>query len=123
MVAIPINLTISAGEDVSVAIVSTFQQCNHVVSILSAFGTVSSVKLGGDAPGVAVEHRGSYRIISLSGLYVPSRKCAPRSNTSELMIILARMDGTVFGGQVTGPLIAESTVQVVLGRFNNVTQI
>ncbi|KAI4976797.1 hypothetical protein ZWY2020_050404 [Hordeum vulgare] len=60
---------------------------------------------------------GCFHILSLSGLYVPSKTNGMSTRKGGLGISLAGPDGRVFGGGSAGPLIAASPVQVVIGMF------
>ncbi|KAJ0977956.1 hypothetical protein J5N97_013430 [Dioscorea zingiberensis] len=60
---------------------------------------------------------GSYDIVGLNGAYIMTEINDHTHRVGGLKVTLANMKGTLFGGEVAGPLIAASTVQLVLGTY------
>ncbi|KAE8779325.1 hypothetical protein D1007_47659 [Hordeum vulgare] len=114
---IPQVITIQGGEDVTTKVMS---YCGNgfAVYILSAHGVVRNVTLRQETTRhERVTYEGCFHILSLSGLYVPSKTNGMSTRKGGLGISLAGPDGRVFGGGSAGPLIAASPVQVVIGMF------
>ncbi|XP_058009046.1 AT-hook motif nuclear-localized protein 10 isoform X2 [Hevea brasiliensis] len=110
-------ITVKAGEDVLLKIMSFSQNGPRGVCILSANGALSNVTLHQAATlGGAVSYEGRFEILSLSGSFLPSENSGQRSRTGCLSVLLAGPDGRVLGG-VAGLLIAASSVQVIVGSF------
>lgn len=111
----PEVITIQVGEDIATKVMS-FYGNGWAVCILSAHGVVSNVTLRqGASSHETVIYEGYFEILSLSGSYQPSKTdgmCSRRGG-----LLLAGLDGRLFGGGVAGPLTAASPVQVVIGRF------
>lgn len=114
----PHVITIAAGEDVAVKIMSFSQQGPRAICILSANGAISNVTLRQCATsGGTVTYEGRFEILSLSGSFLPMESGGTRSRTGGLSVSLAGPDGHVIGGVVAGLLMAASPVQVVVGSF------
>lgn len=114
----PHVITIAAGEDVAMKIMSFSQQGPRAVCILSANGAVSNVTLRQPATsGGTVTYEGRFEILSLSGSFLLIENGGTRSRTGGLSVSLAGPDGRVVGGGVAGLLMAASPVQVVVGSF------
>eukprot|EP00249_Psilotum_nudum_P021408 c28099_g1_i1 orf=385-1548(-) len=114
----PHVITIAAGEDVSMKIMSFLQHAPWVVCILSANGAISNVTLRQPSiSGGIVTYEGRYEILSLTGSFLLTESGGTRSRVGGLSISLAGADGRVIGGAVAGLLTAASPVQVVVGTF------
>lgn len=88
------------------------------VFIMSAEGAVRNVTLKQPASSCGtVIYEGYFDIVSLSGVYVPSKSNGLSTLKGGFSISLVGHDGRLFGGGLAGPLIAASPVQVVIGRF------
>ncbi|XBH97819.1 hypothetical protein VPH35_127434 [Triticum aestivum] len=114
---IPKVITVQGGEDVTTKVLS---YCGNglAVHIFSAHGVVRNVTLRHtNSPYERVVYEGCFRILSLSGLYVPSKTNELSTRKGGLGISFSSPDGRVFGGGSAGPLIAASPVQVVIGTF------
>ncbi|XBH97821.1 hypothetical protein VPH35_127436 [Triticum aestivum] len=114
---IPQVITVQGGEDVTTKVLS---YCGNglAVHIFSANGVVRNVTLRqANSPHERVVYQGCFQILSLSGLYVPSKTNGLSTRKGELGISFASPDGRVIGGGSAGPLIAASPVQVVIGTF------
>ncbi|CAN8308329.1 unnamed protein product [Cochlearia groenlandica] len=115
---IPHVMTVNAGEDVTMKIISFSQQGPRAICVLSANGVVSSVTLNQpDSSGGTLTYEGRFEILSLSGSFMPNDIGGTRSRTGGMSISLASFDGRVIGGGVAGLLVAASPVQVVVGSF------
>ncbi|KAE9614185.1 hypothetical protein Lal_00016780 [Lupinus albus] len=114
----PHIITVNAGEDVTMKVISLSQQGPRTICILSANGVISSVTLGQpDSSGGTLTYEGRFEILSLSGSFVPNESGGTRSRAGGMSISLASPDGRVVGGGVAGLLVAASPVQVVVGSF------
>ncbi|XP_045087255.1 AT-hook motif nuclear-localized protein 2-like [Aegilops tauschii subsp. strangulata] len=116
---IPQVITVQGGEDVTTKVLS---YCGNglAVHIFSANGAVRNVTLQqANSPHerCALNMQGCFRILSLSGLYLPSKTNELSTRKGGLAISFSSPDGRVFGGGSAGPLIAASPVQVVIGTF------
>ncbi|CAN4125817.1 unnamed protein product [Withania somnifera] len=92
---LPHMITVEAGEDVTMKIISFSQQGPRAICIISAVGLISNVTLrqpSSSGGTLTYEDRG-------------------------MSISLASPDGRVVGGTLAGLLIAASPVQVVVGSF------
>ncbi|XP_028762766.1 AT-hook motif nuclear-localized protein 1 [Neltuma alba] len=114
----PHIITVNAGEDVTMKIISFSQQGPRAICILSANGVISSVTLRQpDSSGGTLTYEGRFEILSLSGSFMPSESGGTRSRSGGMSVSLASPDGRVVGGGVAGLLVAASPVQVVVGSF------
>lgn len=114
----PHIITIAAGEDVAMKIMSFSQQGPRAICILSANGAVSNATLRQPASsGGSVTYEGRFEILSLSGSFLPQESNGICSRTGGLSVSLAGPDGRVVGGGVAGLLMAAGPVQVVVGSF------
>lgn len=115
----PHMLTIAAGEDIALKIMSLSQLGPRAVCILSANGAISNVRLQqSTTSGGTITYEGYYEILSLSGSFFPNKKSLCVSGqTSGLSVSLAGQDGEIVGGGVAGLLLAASPVQMVIGSF------
>ncbi|CAN1747991.1 AT-hook motif nuclear-localized protein 1 [Linum perenne] len=114
----PHIITVNAGEDVTMKIISFSQQGPRAICILSANGIISNVTLRQpDSSGGTLTYEGRFEILSLSGSFMPSESGGTRSRSGGMSVSLASPDGRVVGGGIAGLLIAASPVQVVVGSF------
>ncbi|KAL6651649.1 hypothetical protein ACP70R_010574 [Stipagrostis hirtigluma subsp. patula] len=127
----PHVITASPSEDVAGKIVAFANQSSRAVCVLSAMGSVSRVVLRhpADASPMSRVHasptyknnpaiyEGCYEILSLSGSYNLSEG-SQGQQSSGLSVTLCSPERNVIGGVLGGPLVAASTVQVVLGSFH-----
>ncbi|KAG8476782.1 hypothetical protein CXB51_030955 [Gossypium anomalum] len=114
----PHIITVNAGEDVTMKIISFSQQGPRAICILSANGIISSVTLRQpDSSGGTLTYEGRFEILSLSGSFMPSESGGTRSRSGGMSVSLASPDGRVVGGGVAGLLVAAGPVQVVVGSF------
>ncbi|CAA2968818.1 Hypothetical predicted protein [Olea europaea subsp. europaea] len=115
---IPHIITVNAGEDVMMKIISFSQQGPRAICVLSANGVISSVTLRQpDSSGGTLTYEGRFEILSLTGSFIPSETGGMRHRTGGMSISLASPDGRVVGGGVAGLLVAASPVQIVVGSF------
>ncbi|THU57392.1 hypothetical protein C4D60_Mb03t03050 [Musa balbisiana] len=116
---IPHVITIRTNEDIYSKIISFCQKSgSYAVCILSANGTVSRVTLLKPAASLGtITYEGQFDIVKLSGSFMPLESCNQNRHSGELRVMLARADGHVFGGGLAGPMMAASSVLIVLGRF------
>ncbi|MBA0685357.1 hypothetical protein Goari_013021 [Gossypium aridum] len=114
----PHIITVNAGEDVTMKIISFSQQGPRAICILSANGIISSVTLRQpDSSGGTLTYEGRFEILSLSGSFMPNESGGTRSRSGGMSVSLASPDGRVVGGGVAGLLVAAGPVQVVVGSF------
>ncbi|KAG7557544.1 PPC domain [Arabidopsis suecica] len=114
----PHVITVNAGEDVTMKIISFSQQGPRSICVLSANGVISSVTLRQpDSSGGTLTYEGRFEILSLSGSFMPNDSGGTRSRTGGMSVSLASPDGRVVGGGLGGLLVAASPVQVVVGSF------
>ncbi|PKI49499.1 hypothetical protein CRG98_030116 [Punica granatum] len=114
----PHIITVNAGEDVTMKVISFSQQGPRAICILSANGVISSVTLRqADSSGGTLTYEGRFEILSLSGSFMPNEIGGTRSRSGGMSVSLASPDGRVVGGGVAGLLVAASPVQVVVGSF------
>ncbi|CAA6666850.1 unnamed protein product [Spirodela intermedia] len=114
----PHIITVPAGEDVTMKIISFSQQGPRGICILSANGVISNVTLRQpDSSGGTMTYEGRFELLSLSGSFMPTESGGSRSRSGGMSVSLASPDGRVVGGGVAGLLVAASPVQVVIGSF------
>ncbi|KAL8095953.1 AT-hook motif nuclear-localized protein 7-like [Apium graveolens] len=114
----PHMITVNAGEDVSMKIISFSQQGSRVICILAANGSVSNVTLHQpSSSGGTLTYEGHFEILSLSGSFMPTDSGGTKSRAGGMSVSLAGPDGRVLGGGLAGMLIAAGPVQVVIGSF------
>ncbi|KAL4361171.1 hypothetical protein GQ457_04G037860 [Hibiscus cannabinus] len=114
----PHIITVNAGEDVTMKVISFSQQGPRAICILSANGVISSVTLRQpDSSGGTLTYEGRFEILSLSGSFMPNESGGTRSRSGGMSVSLASPDGRVVGGGVAGLLVAAGPVQVVVGSF------
>lgn len=114
----PHIITVPAGEDVTMKIISFSQQGPRAICILSANGIISNVTLRQpDSSGGTLTYEGRFELLSLSGSFAPTDNGGTRSRSGGMSVSLASPDGRVIGGGVAGLLVAASPVQVIVGSF------
>ncbi|KAK7283702.1 hypothetical protein RIF29_13416 [Crotalaria pallida] len=114
----PHMLTVNAGEDVTMKIMSFSQQGHRAICILSANGTISNVTLRQPtSSGGTLTYEGRFEILSLSGSFMPTENGLTKSRSGGMSVSLAGPDGRVMGGGLAGLLIAAGPVQVVVASF------
>ncbi|KAJ7962220.1 AT-hook motif nuclear-localized protein 1 [Quillaja saponaria] len=114
----PHIITVNAGEDITMKVISFSQQGPRAICILSANGVISNVTLRQpDSSGGTLTYEGRFEILSLSGSFMPTESQGARSRSGGMSVSLASPDGRVVGGGVAGLLVAASPVQVVVGSF------
>nr|GMD62053.1 AT-hook motif nuclear-localized protein 1-like [Ipomoea batatas] len=116
---LPHLITVDAGQDVTMKIISFSQQGPRAICIISANGLISNVTLRQpNSSGGTLTYEGRFEILSLSGSFTPTEFGGSRtSRTGGMSISLASPDGRVVGGMLAGLLIAASPVQVIVGSF------
>ncbi|CAL0303543.1 unnamed protein product [Lupinus luteus] len=114
----PYVLTVNAGEDVTMKIMSFSQQGHRATCILSANGTISNVTLRQPtSSGGTLTYEGRFEILSLSGSFMPTENGFIKSRSGGMSVSLAGPDGRVMGGGLAGLLVAAGPVQVVVASF------
>ncbi|TYJ38181.1 hypothetical protein E1A91_A05G426400v1 [Gossypium mustelinum] len=113
---VPCSLIVCSWEDIISKITSFVESCSCNCYIASAAGCVARASIL--ECGTASTHEGSYEIVSLTG-HVSMPLNLGRSNGYGILITLASKNDSVFGGYVSGPLIAKTNVQIVLWRFTS----
>lgn len=115
---LPHMISVSAGEDVSMKIISFSQQGPRAICVISAVGVISNVTLRQpNSSGGTLTYEGRFEILSLSGSFTPTEFGGSRNRTGGMSVSLASPDGRVVGGVLAGVLIAATPVQVVVGSF------
>ncbi|CAK7337097.1 unnamed protein product [Dovyalis caffra] len=114
----PHVITVNAGEDVTMKVMSFSQQGARAICILSANGTISNVTLRQPtSSGGTLTYEGRFEILSLSGSFMPNGSGGTKSRSGGMSVSLAGPDGRVVGGGLAGLLVAAGPVQVVVGSF------
>ncbi|XP_062073296.1 AT-hook motif nuclear-localized protein 7-like [Humulus lupulus] len=114
----PHVLTVNAGEDVTMKVMSFSQQGARAICILSANGTISNVTLRQPtSSGGTLTYEGRFEILSLCGSFMPTENAGTKSRSGGMSVSLAGPDGRVVGGGLAGLLVAAGPVQVVVGSF------
>ncbi|KAJ9164090.1 hypothetical protein P3X46_023705 [Hevea brasiliensis] len=114
----PHVITVNAGEDVTMKVMSFSQQGCRAICILSANGTISNVTLRQPtSSGGTLTYEGRFEILSLSGSFMPTNSGGTKSRSGGMSVSLAGPDGRVVGGGLAGMLVAAGSVQVVVGSF------
>ncbi|XP_020219451.1 AT-hook motif nuclear-localized protein 1 [Cajanus cajan] len=114
----PHIITVNAGEDITMKVISFSQQGPRAICILSANGVISNVTLRQpDSSGGTLTYEGRFEILSLSGSFMPTDNQGTRSRSGGMSVSLSSPDGRVVGGGVAGLLVAAGPVQVVVGSF------
>ncbi|KAJ8752962.1 hypothetical protein K2173_008697 [Erythroxylum novogranatense] len=114
----PHVITVNAGEDVTMKLMSFSQQGARAICVLSANGTISNVTLHQPSSfGGTLTYEGRFEILSLSGSFMPTENGGTKSRSGGMSVSLAGADGRVVGGGLAGLLIAAGPVQVVVGSF------
>ncbi|XP_075501197.1 AT-hook motif nuclear-localized protein 1-like [Primulina tabacum] len=114
----PHVITVNAGEDVSMKILSFSQQGSRAICILAANGAISNVTLRQrNSSGGTLTYEGNFEILSLTGSFILNDDGLTKSRSGGMSISLAGPDGRVLGGGLAGMLVAAGSVQVVIGSF------
>ncbi|KAJ0263303.1 AT-hook motif nuclear-localized protein 3 [Hirschfeldia incana] len=114
----PYVLTVNAGEDVTMKIMTFSQQGSRAICILSANGPISNVTLRqSTTSGGTLTYEGRFEILSLTGSFMQNDTGGTRSRAGGMSVCLAGPDGRVFGGGLAGLFLAAGPVQVMVGTF------
>nr|GMC92974.1 AT-hook motif nuclear-localized protein 1 [Ipomoea batatas] len=114
----PHVITVSAGEDISMKIISFAQQGSRAICVLAANGAISNVTLRQpNSSGGTLTYEGRFEILSLTGSFMPSDNGLTKSRSGGMSVSLSGPDGRVLGGGLAGMLVAAGPVQVVVGSF------
>ncbi|CDY65097.1 BnaAnng20150D [Brassica napus] len=114
----PHVLTVNVGEDVTMKIMTFSQQGSRAICILSGNGAVSSVTLRQSFTSAGtLTYEGHFEILSLTGSFITSETGGIRSRAGGISVSLSGPDGHVFGGGLSGLLLAAGPVQVTVGTF------
>ncbi|XP_027103910.1 AT-hook motif nuclear-localized protein 6-like isoform X1 [Coffea arabica] len=114
----PHVITVNAGEDVTMKIISFSQQGSRAICVLAANGSISNVTLRQpNSSGGTLTYEGRFEILSLTGSFMPSDNAVAKSRSGGMSVSLAGPDGRVLGGGLAGMLLAAGPVQVVVGSF------
>ncbi|KAK6145598.1 hypothetical protein DH2020_022418 [Rehmannia glutinosa] len=115
---LPHVITVNAGEDINMKIISFSQQGSRAICILAANGVISNVTLRqSNSSGGTLTYEGRFEILSLTGSFMPSDNGLTKSRSGGMSVSLAGPDGRVLGGGLAGMLVAAGPVQVVIGSF------
>lgn len=114
----PHVITVNAGEDVAMKIISFAQQGSRAICVLAANGAISNVTLGQlNSSGGTLTYEGRFEILSLTGSYMYSDNGVTKSRSGGMSVCLSGPDGRVIGGGLAGVLMAAGSVQVIVGSF------
>ncbi|RAL51378.1 hypothetical protein DM860_010880 [Cuscuta australis] len=114
----PHVITVSAGEDVTMKIISFAQQGCRAICVLAANGVISNVTLRQpNSSGGTLTYEGRFEILSLTGSFTPSEMGTTKSRSGGMSVSLSGPDGRVIGGGLAGMLVAAAPIQVVVGSF------
>ncbi|XP_010413429.1 PREDICTED: AT-hook motif nuclear-localized protein 11 [Camelina sativa] len=114
----PHVIVVSVGEDIASKVISFSHQGPRAICVLSASGAVSTATLLQPPPSHGtITYEGRFELISLSTSYLNTTDNDYPNRTGSLAVSLASPDGRVIGGGIGGPLIAASSVQVIVGSF------
>ncbi|CAA7060234.1 unnamed protein product [Microthlaspi erraticum] len=114
----PHVITVNAGEDVTMKIMTFSQQGSRAICILSANGPISNVTLRqSTTSGGTLTYEGRFEILSLTGSFMQKDTGGTRSRAGGMSVCLAGPDGRVFGGGLAGLFLAAGPVQVMVGTF------
>ncbi|KAJ8552764.1 hypothetical protein K7X08_020157 [Anisodus acutangulus] len=114
----PHVITVNAGEDVNMKIISFAQQGSRAICVLAANGAISNVTLRQpNSSGGTLTYEGRFEILSLTGSFMPSDNGVTKSRSGGMSVSLSGPDGRVMGGGLAGMLLAAGPVQVVVGSF------
>uniref|UniRef100_M1BHE1 AT-hook motif nuclear-localized protein n=1 Tax=Solanum tuberosum TaxID=4113 RepID=M1BHE1_SOLTU len=109
-------ITVNTGEDVSMKVLSFFQQGSRSMCILSATGVISSVTFHQtDTSGGKVAFEGRYDLLTFAGSFVHSETGGMRNLSGGMSVSLISPEGRVIGGRIDGQLVAASPVQILVG--------
>ncbi|XP_051145592.1 AT-hook motif nuclear-localized protein 1-like [Andrographis paniculata] len=109
-------LSVNEGEDLLAKIFNATTTEPGIVFVITTTGTLSRATIRLPAEhGEPRIYEGPFHILSMVGSFVPSRGGLQSGNDGRLSTALLQPDGTAFGGIVAGPMIAASSVQIVLG--------
>ncbi|CAK9320137.1 unnamed protein product [Citrullus colocynthis] len=111
----PHRITIYRAQDVVEKIVA-FCKGHRGAVVLSASGNaiISSVTLRGSNSPLEITLEGRFEILSLAGRFIENET----EGRLHLTISLVLQDMSVIGGIITGPLIAASAMNILMGTFN-----
>ncbi|CAN1176710.1 AT-hook motif nuclear-localized protein 14 [Linum perenne] len=111
----PHMIYVAPGEDVALKTNMFMQQSKSETCVLSASGVISSATIRQPTmSGGNLTYEGRFDIISLSGSYIRTEL---GGRTGGLSICMSNNDNQIIGGGLSGPLIAASSVQVIVGTF------
>ncbi|XP_057774467.1 AT-hook motif nuclear-localized protein 1-like [Salvia miltiorrhiza] len=114
----PHVITVNAGEDINMKIISFSQQGSRAICILAANGAISNVTLRqSNSSGGTLTYEGRFEILSLTGSFIASDNGLTKSRSGGMSVSLVGPDGRIFGGGLAGMLVAAGPVQVVIGSF------
>ncbi|KAL0663177.1 hypothetical protein Bca4012_100014 [Brassica carinata] len=104
--------------DIASKVMSFSQQSPRAICVLSVTGAVSTATILQPSPSQgAIKYEGRFELLSLSTSYPNATDNDYPNSTVNLAVSLASPDYRVIGGGVGGPLIAASSVQVIVGSF------
>ncbi|CAF2175329.1 unnamed protein product [Brassica rapa] len=114
----PHVIVVSVGEDIASKVMSFSQQSPRAICVLSVTGAVSTATiLQRSLSHGAIKYEGRFELLSLSTSYPNATDNDYPNSTVNLAVSLACPDYRVIGGGVGGPLIAASSVQVIIGSY------
>ncbi|XP_047962986.1 AT-hook motif nuclear-localized protein 3-like [Salvia hispanica] len=120
----PHVITVNAGEDINMKIISFSQQVSRAICILAANGAISNVTLRqSNSSGGTLTYEGCFEILSLTGSFIVSDEGLAKSRSGGMSVSLVGPDGRVFGGGLAGMIVAAGPVQVVIGSFVSGNQV
>ncbi|WOL06943.1 hypothetical protein Cni_G15678 [Canna indica] len=106
---------IASGADIVDAVSAFARRRHRGVTVLSASGAVTNVRLRQPMGGV-VALPGRFEILSLSGAFLPAPAL---QGANGLTLYMAGAQGQVVGGSVVGELVASGPVMMIAATFAN----
>ncbi|XP_023640379.1 AT-hook motif nuclear-localized protein 10 [Capsella rubella] len=114
----PYIFTVNIGEDIIERIMSFMENGARGVTVLSANGWVTNVKIQTlDSTRRVVIFKAAYDLVSLSSSMTAYESGSVNNQTGGWRITIGGVGGRIFSGVLVGRLIAASQVQVVVGSF------
>ncbi|XP_022743998.1 AT-hook motif nuclear-localized protein 8-like [Durio zibethinus] len=113
---LPCSMIANAGEDIIAKITSFCESCSCHAYIVSAVGSVAHASILHS--GNASTYEGSYGIVTLAG-HVSASLASGGSNGNKVVITLTGKNDSLFGGYVSGPLVAATNVQIMFWKLTH----
>uniref|UniRef100_A0A7N0SW86 AT-hook motif nuclear-localized protein n=1 Tax=Kalanchoe fedtschenkoi TaxID=63787 RepID=A0A7N0SW86_KALFE len=108
----PHVLTIYPGEDVHGRILSFAQNGSRAINVLACHGPVSCISICSPGSNGGMIYEGLFEILTLNGNFSCTENEGSYRRIGMLTATLAKPNGDVFGGCVSGPIVAAGLIQV-----------